>query len=169
MERNRGKTNNYCSKYPHLYYVWRAMRSRCYDIKHPSYHNYGGRGIDVCDEWIYNSQNFCDWALSNGWVKGLQLDRIDNDKGYSPTNCHFITPKENVDVGKKRMKSNNTSGYNGVDFNTKQGSWRARIHFDKKEIHIGWFNNLEEAVESRILKEIELFGEQKTNLHYVKK
>jgi hypothetical protein len=169
VERKRGKTNNYSLKYPHLYYVWRTMRSRCYDIKHPSYHNYGGRGIGVCEQWIYNSQEFCDWAMSNGWEKGLHLDRINNNISYSPENCHFVTPKENVDVGKKRMKSNNTSGYNGVDFYERKELWRARIHFNKKEIHIGWFSFLEDAVEARIAKEIELFGEQKTNFHYMQK
>lgn len=56
---------------------------------------YKGRGIEVCQEWR-SFPVFEEWALSNGYVKGLQLDRIDPDKGYSPDNCRFVTPHENA-------------------------------------------------------------------------
>ena len=56
---------------------------------------YQDRGITVCDEWLV-FENFRDWALSHGYKEGLQIDRIDNDKGYCPENCRWATPKENT-------------------------------------------------------------------------
>ena len=55
---------------------------------------YAGRGITVCDQWRKFSE-FEKWALSNGWKRGLQIDRIDNDGNYEPSNCRFVTSKEN--------------------------------------------------------------------------
>ena len=57
---------------------------------------YRDRGITVCEEWRESPRAFGDWLLSHGWHKGLQIDRIDNDKGYSPDNCRVVTPKENA-------------------------------------------------------------------------
>jgi hypothetical protein len=70
------------------------MKQRCQNQKAHGYENYGGRGITVCAEWQV-AKNFLDWALSNGYREGFQLDRIDTDSGYSPENCRFVTPVEN--------------------------------------------------------------------------
>ena len=64
------------------------MRRRCTDKNYKAYKYYGGRGIKVCDEW-QNIQSFINWAKNFNY-QGLQLDRIDNDEGYSPENCHFV-------------------------------------------------------------------------------
>ena len=56
---------------------------------------YRDRGITVCELWQKSPQAFGDWLLAHGWHKGLQIDRIDNDKGYSPENCRVVTCKEN--------------------------------------------------------------------------
>ncbi len=77
-----------------LYKVWAGMKTRCYNSKFKYYKNYGGRGITVCKEWIGNFGAFQDWALSHGYAEGLTIDRIDNDKGYSPDNCRWVTMKE---------------------------------------------------------------------------
>jgi hypothetical protein len=77
-----------------LYRVWWCMHHRCKTKNHWGYKNYGGRGIKVCTEWKY-FEPFQDWALSHGYTDELQLDRINNNKGYSPVNCRFTTPKEN--------------------------------------------------------------------------
>jgi len=72
------------------------MIRRCMHINHRSYSYCGGRGIRVCEEWLKSSRAFYDWALSNGYAVGLYLDRIDNDLGYSASNCRFITPTESA-------------------------------------------------------------------------
>lgn len=75
--------------------VYDSMKARCYNSHHKSYHNYGGRGISVCDEWMEGFQPFYDWAVAAGWEKGLQLDRKNNDGDYSPDNCRFVTSLDN--------------------------------------------------------------------------
>ncbi len=79
-----------------LYIKIYQIYSRCYNPKHDNYKYYGGRGITVCDEWRNNNRAFVVWGLANGWRPGLEIDRIDNDKGYSPDNCHFVTRQQNV-------------------------------------------------------------------------
>jgi hypothetical protein len=75
--------------------VWATMKQRCYNEKAENYSNYGGRGIAVCDEWRNNFEKFHHWMMANGWSKGLQIDRVDNEKNYCPENCRLVTPKEN--------------------------------------------------------------------------
>ena len=69
---------------------WCAMKQRCYNPKCKSYKNYGARGITVCDEWLNDFDSFYNWSIENGYQEDLELDRIDNDKGYSPDNCRWV-------------------------------------------------------------------------------
>lgn len=90
-----GKFPEEYNSYSNLYRVFNSMVERCTKPTTKNYHNYGGRGIKVCDEWIGNYQAFCEWALDNGYKKGLQIDRIDNNGNYEPSNCRWVTPKQN--------------------------------------------------------------------------
>lgn len=74
-----------------LYKEWCSMKSRCGDGYHGK-ENYKEKGITVCDEW-QKFEPFAEWALSSGYKDDLTLDRIDNDKGYSPDNCRWVTMK----------------------------------------------------------------------------
>jgi len=76
--------------------VWRQMIKRCVDKSARHYHHYGGRGITVCDEWAASYEAFVSWAIASGWGDGLEIDRIDNDSGYSPLNCRFVTRQVNA-------------------------------------------------------------------------
>lgn len=71
------------------------MKRRCFNKNDPAYKNYGGRGITICNEWLNDFMTFYNWAEAHGIKKGLDIDRIDNDGDYSPSNCRFTTRKEN--------------------------------------------------------------------------
>ena len=81
-----------------LYGVYHNMKYRCNKETAQGYHNYGGRGIKVCEEWSGKDGfiKFQEWALSSGYREGLSIDRIDVNKGYSPENCRWITKSENT-------------------------------------------------------------------------
>lgn len=79
---------------PGLYGVWEGMKSRCLNPQNTSYKNYGGRGIKICERWL-DFKNFND-DMSTTYIKGLQLDRIDNNSGYSKENCRWVTAKQNA-------------------------------------------------------------------------
>lgn len=86
-----------------------GMKSRCYDKTDKRYSDYGGRGIEICPEWLENFENFVSWSLENGFDDNLQIDRIDNDSGYSPQNCRWISIKENC----RNRRSNVMIEYQG--------------------------------------------------------
>ncbi len=103
--RKRFTTHNMSSS--RLYVVWSAMKQRCYNPSHRAYKRYGGRGISVCDEWLHDFQAFYDWAIANGYDENAAfqqctIDRIDNDKGYTPDNCRWVDVKT-----QNNNKSNN--------------------------------------------------------------
>lgn len=79
-----------------LYSIWANMKQRCYNPKNKFYNHYGGKGIIVCEEWLNDFEVFQEWAYGNGYREYLSIDRINNDKGYMPQNCRWVTQKEQM-------------------------------------------------------------------------
>lgn len=102
------------------------MMRRCYNENSISFKDYGAKGIDVCVEW-HDRNNFKNWAIENGYKKGLRLERINTQKGYSPENCRFGTrnkkksgiSQKNKKIREHRRKMKLESGIDGNYYETR--------------------------------------------------
>lgn len=83
--------------------IYHSMKKRCYNSNCPRYKDYGGRGILVCEEWLKGFDYFADWAYKNGYEDNLTLDRVNNDLGYSPENCRWVTNKQQCNNTRKNV------------------------------------------------------------------
>lgn len=79
-----------------LFTVWTNIKQRCYYKKAINYKDYGARGILICDIWLKGFVSFYNWAIENGWENGQEIDRINNDGNYEPSNCRIVDRKTNV-------------------------------------------------------------------------
>lgn len=122
---------------------YHAMKSRCENPNNVNYKNYGMRGIEVCEEWRNSYPAFVEWALANGWEKGLTLDRIDNDGPYAPWNCRWITRQEQLN----NTRRNRYYTYNGKTQTLTQWSVELNIPYERLRGRIRkGQHSLEEAV-----------------------
>ena len=130
-----------------FYVTWYNMTQRCTNPKDKGYKDYGGRGITVCEEWL-DVANFVAWCdVTHPNIEDATLDRIDNDKGYSPENCTW-SDKTTQAINQRIMK-NNKSGYVGVSYYSKTRVWTAYISVNNTRKHLGYFNSVQEAVQAR--------------------
>mgnify|MGYP000251181578 CR=1 FL=1 len=88
-----------------IYKTLVAIKGRCKNKNNKNYFRYGGRGITICQEWDgeHGFENFYKWSMENGYADGLTIDRIDNDKGYSPDNCRWVTPKTQMNNTRRNV------------------------------------------------------------------
>ena len=131
-----------------LYRIWANMKSRCTNPNVPAFNDYGGRGINVCVDWMNNFESFHNWALKHGYEEHLTIDRIDNDKGYSPDNCRWMTRK------KQTLNTRNNHLITiGTEIKTID-EWCAEYQINRHTVHDrlkrGW--NEEDAITKSIQK-----------------
>lgn len=99
--------------YSSEYRSWRSLLARCINKKTPGFHSYGGRGIKVCERWKNFENFFKDMGIKP--FKGAQLDRINPDGNYEPSNCRWVSAKENAN--NRRSSSKNRDRYIMIDKN----------------------------------------------------
>lgn len=172
LKRDKPASTHGLSSHP-LYTVWKRMNERCYDERHKSYHNYGGRSVTVIESWRTNFINFFEWAKDK-WQEGLELDKDilykekhNAERGmiYSPEYCQFVTGKVNC---------RNTSQTRYITFNGESKSlveWAEKIGISDKALgerlnRYGWsvedaLTNNEKGRNKTNNRWIEAFGEKK--------
>lgn len=142
--KTKNKTHGDC--YSELFRKWAAMLTRCYNKNREDYKYYGGRGITVYDKWKNDFTIFKKWALKNGYKEGLTIDRKNNNLGYFPKNCRWVTHK--IQMTNRGLQKTNTSGFEGVSFDKECKKWKAQISINNKRTRLGRFNTAEKASET---------------------
>ena len=124
--------------------IWGNMKTRCYNKNDKRYHRYGGRGIEIYEEWKNNFSAFRDWAMSNGYADDLTIDRINNDGNYEPSNCRWVTDKEQAN----NRSNNHYVTYKGETLSLTKWSEKLNIGYDvtKRRLARGW--SVERAFET---------------------
>lgn len=122
-----------------IYEKWKKINSRCKDKTLRVKRRYVDRGISVCDEWK-KPEPFMEWAISNGYRDGLEIDRIDNDKGYCPENCRFV----NRTCNSMNRSARNASGVSGIEI-TSTGNFVFAIRLRYRKYRIGVYDNIGQA------------------------
>ena len=77
-----------------LYRMWQRLKGRTTNYNHPDYEKYGGKGIQVCDEWFYDFNKFYEWSIASGYQPGLTISRLEENGNYEPSNCTWVPLKK---------------------------------------------------------------------------
>ena len=119
-----------------LFKIWLGIIYRCTKPNSAAYHNYGGRGISIFDEWKDSFISFRDWATTHGYRDELTLDRIDNDKGYYPTNCRWADRRTQAN----NMRKNRHITYDNKTMTVSEWSIETNIGATtlRNRLYRGW-------------------------------
>lgn len=138
------------------YNAWVNMKQRCYNKNHPEYFRYGGRGIEVCEDWLTSYKNF----LEDMGVRpstGHSIDREKNELGYTKDNCRWVD--KTTQSYNQRLSSDNKSGIVGVSWYQRVNSWRVFISKNGKQINLGYTKDFFEACCRRKRAENTYYGD----------
>ena len=135
-----------------IYKIWNSMIQRCTNANNKKYNIYGGRGITVCDRWLNSFESF--YTDMGDKPEGMSLDRRDNSKGYSKSNCRWANASEQAINSRPR---HNKTGVRGVSI--KRNKFHVTIKVNYKNISLGSYFTIEEATKVRRAAELKYFGE----------
>ena len=128
-----------------LWKIWQGMHERCELPSHKYYDNYGGRGIEVCEEWS-DYVPFARWAMKNGYYHALTIDRINNDGDYEPANCRWASFKEQ----QNNKRNNHIVEYKGEKFTLTQLAEKVGIGKTTLRERLKSGMSVEDAVETPV-------------------
>ncbi len=132
--RQRG-THGESGRQTREYRIWKGMKTRCLNVKHHSYPNYGGRGIKICSRWINSYENFLsDMGRCN--IPNGMIERKNNDGPYSPENCRWATAVEQAN----NRRGNHLISFQGETMTIAQ--WSQKLGFNQRLVRdrliLGW-------------------------------
>ena len=135
-----------------LYSTWMGMRKRCYNPNHINYKNYGARGITMSSEFKNSFETWLEYISSlDGFAElhknNLEIDRIDNNKGYERGNLRIVDRATNSNNTRKRL--DNKSGYTGVYFDKRTEKWYGEIISNSKKVYLGSYSTPMECAKAR--------------------
>lgn len=135
-ERIRRLTTKHGGYNTRLYRIFKGMKDRCYRQRNIHFANYGGRGIAVCPEWRGDFAAFREWAMSHGYDETKSIDRIDNDRGYSPDNCRWADTKtQNNNLRTNRRITVGEQTHTMAEWSRLTGVGKSTIH---RRLEKGW-------------------------------
>lgn len=135
-----------------LYNVWNNIKRRCYTKTNPSYKYYGGCGVEMCEEWHKSFLAFYEWSIKNGYDENAPkgkctIDRIDVNGNYEPSNCRWVSMKEQ----NLNRKANRIIEYNGKELTLKE--WSGILGFNYSTLlyrfRRGW--SVEKAFKEKVV------------------
>jgi len=140
-KRKEGRPSNsfqYKNVGTQIYHAYVNMKTRCYNPHYYLYQHYGGKGITICDEWLGKDgfENFYNWSMTHGYSAGLSIDRIDNSKEYSPSNCRWATMTEQ----QNNRTNNRMITANGETHTMAEWSRLSNIRYEtiQRRLSSGW-------------------------------
>ena len=143
------------TKHP-LYPTWNDMKDRCYNKNNKQYHDYGGRGIKVCENWKNSFTTFLR-DVGEKPTKKHTIDRFPNNDGdYEPSNIRWATRTQQE--RNKGADKRNPTGVKGVSVSKCGTKYEARIGIGLKKIHLGTHKTLESARDARAKAETIYWG-----------
>lgn len=133
------------------YNIWCNIKTRCYNKKTKRYKDYGAIGIKVCEEWLNDFPKFLS-DMGDRPSNKHSIERINPYGNYEPSNCKWATQTEQA--RNIRTRSDNKVGFTGV-YECRDGNdcFVANITVEKRNIYIGHYNNLEQALSARLSAE----------------
>jgi len=132
-----------------LYKIWQDIKNRCYNPKHESYKNYGGRGIQACKCVTVGFEPFRDWAVATGYTDEMTIERKDVNGDYCICNNNLKWIPFYKQAWNRRVKKDSKSGVSGVSLYRTTGKWQSRISVRGKAIWLGVYDDIKDAINAR--------------------